>query len=133
MLTHHTITQLKELHLAGMARAFEEQLSQSAATALAFEERLAMLVERELAYRNTRRVDRLLKTARLKFTTACAEDLDYRPGRGLDKRYIARRVRVLRDKLDQMQQRRTVQRRARVRGRLHVVARDVAGRRARLR
>jgi GTP-binding protein HflX len=34
----------------------------------------------------------------------------------LDKRYIARRVRVLKDKLHQMQQRRTVQRRARVRG-----------------
>jgi DNA replication protein DnaC len=89
MLTHHTITQLKELRLAGMARAFEEQLSQSAAAALAFEERLAMLVERELAHRNTRRVDRLLKAARLKFNTACAEDVDYRPGRGLDKRHIA--------------------------------------------
>src|SRR5688572_33341731 len=34
----------------------------------------------------------------------------------LDKRYIARRVRVLKEKLDQMQQRRSVQRRARVRG-----------------
>ena len=34
----------------------------------------------------------------------------------LDKRYIARRVRVLKDKLHQMQQRRSLQRRARVRG-----------------
>jgi len=34
----------------------------------------------------------------------------------LDKRYIARRVRVLKDKLQQMQQRRSLQRRARVRG-----------------
>ena len=34
----------------------------------------------------------------------------------LDKRYIARKVRVLRDKLEQMQKRRSVQRRARVRG-----------------
>lgn len=34
----------------------------------------------------------------------------------LDRRYIGRRVRVLKDKLDQMQQRRAVQRRARARG-----------------
>ena len=34
----------------------------------------------------------------------------------LDKRYIARRMRVLKDKLHQMQQRRSLQRRARVRG-----------------
>jgi GTP-binding protein HflX len=33
----------------------------------------------------------------------------------LDRRYIARKVRVLKDKLDQMQRRRSVQRRARVR------------------
>jgi DNA replication protein DnaC len=89
MLTHHTITQLKELRLAGMARAFEEQLSQSAAAALGFEQRVAMLVERELAYRDTRRVDRLLKAARLKLSSACAEDVDYRAGRGLDKGQIA--------------------------------------------
>jgi len=89
MLTHHTITQLKALRLEGMARAFEEQLAQSAAAALAFEERLAMLVEREIAHRDTRRVDRLLKAARLKFGSACAEDVDYRAGRGLDKRQIA--------------------------------------------
>jgi GTP-binding protein HflX len=34
----------------------------------------------------------------------------------LDRRYIARKVRVLKDKLDQLQRRRSVQRRARVRG-----------------
>jgi len=34
----------------------------------------------------------------------------------LDRRYIARRVRVLKDKLDELQKRRSVQRRARVRG-----------------
>ena len=38
----------------------------------------------------------------------------------LDKRYIARRVRVLKDKLQQMQQRRSLQRRAREIGRAHV-------------
>ena len=42
-----------------------------------------------MACRDTRRVDRLLKAARLKFSSACTEDVDYRAGRGLDKRQIA--------------------------------------------
>lgn len=88
MLTHHTITQLKALRLEGMARAFEEQLAQSAAAALPFEERIALLVERELAQRDTRRLARLLKAARLKVSAACLEDIDYRAGRGLDKRQL---------------------------------------------
>lgn len=89
MLTHQTITQLKTLRLQGMARAFEEQLNHSAAAELAFEERFALLIERELAHRDTRRVERLLKAARLRLSAACPEDLDYRPSRGLDKRQIA--------------------------------------------
>jgi hypothetical protein len=44
MMTHQTVTQLRGLRLDGMARAFEEQLTQPAATGLAFEERFALLV-----------------------------------------------------------------------------------------
>jgi len=40
----------------------------------------------------------------------------------LDKRYIARRVRVLKDKLDQMQRQRSVQRRARARGAVYSIS-----------
>jgi GTP-binding protein HflX len=40
----------------------------------------------------------------------------------LDKRYIARRVRVLNDKLDQMQRQRSVQRRARARGAVYSIS-----------
>ena len=90
MLTEHTLTRLKELRLDGMVRALEEQMTLGAACAeLSFEERFGMLVDRELTHRDSRRMTRLLKQARLKAASACLEDLDYRTGRGLDKRQIA--------------------------------------------
>ena len=89
MLNQHTITQLKALKLDGMAHAFAEQITQRAADDLSFEERLGMLVDRECAHRDSRRIERLLKQARLKVSSACLEDIDYRTGRGLDKRQIA--------------------------------------------
>jgi DNA replication protein DnaC len=89
MLTQHTLTRLKTLKLEGMAKAFEEQLAQPAAATLCFEERFGMLVDRELSFRDSKRIERLLKNAKLKISSACLEDIDYRPGRGLDKRLIS--------------------------------------------
>jgi DNA replication protein DnaC len=89
MLTQQTLTRLRGLKLDGMAHAFEEQLAQPASHSLAFEERFGLLVDREVTWRDTRRVERLLKNARLKFPTACLEDLDTRISRRLDARLIA--------------------------------------------
>jgi DNA replication protein DnaC len=89
MLTQHTLTRLRNLKLDGMARAFEEQLTQPANHSLAFEERFGLLVDRETAWRDTRRLERLLKQAHLKFPHACLEDLDTGAVRGLDARLIA--------------------------------------------
>ena len=89
MLTQQTVTHLRTLRLDGMARAFEEQLTQPLATGLAFEDRFGLLVDRELAWRDTRRLERLLKQAKLKYPDACIEDLDTRSARGLDPRQLA--------------------------------------------
>jgi len=89
MLTQQTLTQLRALKLDGMARAFEEQLTQPASHTLAFEDRFGLLVDREVTWRDTRRVDKLLKQARFKFPGACLEDLDTRIVRGLDARLVA--------------------------------------------
>lgn len=78
MLTQQTVTHLRSLRLDGMARAFEEQLTQPVASGLAFEDRFGLLVDRELAWRDTRRLERLLKQAKLKYADACVEDLDTR-------------------------------------------------------
>ena len=89
MLTQQTITRLHALKLDGMARAFEEQIGQPAAHGLAFEERFGLLVDREAAWRDSRRLERLLKQARLKYPSACMEDIDLRTARGMDVRLLA--------------------------------------------
>ena len=89
MLTHHSLVQMKSLRLDGMARAFEEQLAQPGAAALSFEERIAMIIDREVSFRDTKRVTRLLRQAKLKLGSACLEDVDYRPERGLEKKLLA--------------------------------------------
>ncbi len=89
MLMQQTITHLRALKLDGMARAFEEQGAQPIAHNLSFEERFGLLVDRELAWRDTRRLERLLKLARLKYPGACIEDIDTRAARGLDQRLVA--------------------------------------------
>lgn len=89
MLTHTTTTTLRLLKLAGMAKAFEEQLIQPITQSLSFEERFGLLVDRELTHRDSKRLERLLKQAKLKHASACVENLDYRAGRELDKSLLA--------------------------------------------
>lgn len=88
MLKHHTIDQLRSLRLDGMIAALTDTATQAAAEALSFEERLTLLVQRELDWRDSKRVARLLKAARLKVSAACVEDIDWRAGRGLDRHLI---------------------------------------------
>ncbi|MFN0315711.1 MAG: IS21-like element helper ATPase IstB [Burkholderiales bacterium] len=89
MMNQHTLTQMKSLRLDGMARAFEEQLCTPTAESLPFEERVGLLLDREVTWRDSKRLERLLKSARLKFPQACIEEVDYRASRGLDKRLLA--------------------------------------------
>ncbi len=77
MLMQQTLSQLKGLKLDGMARAFEEQAALTASTSLSFDERFSMVVDREIAWRDTRRLERLLKSAKLKNPQACVEDIEY--------------------------------------------------------
>ena len=88
MMHHHTIDKLKTLRLSGMARALERQLEDPGQQELDFETRLGLLVDQEMIERENRRLNRLLKAAKLR-TTACSEDIDYRPARGLERSQIA--------------------------------------------
>jgi hypothetical protein len=85
MMMNNTLAQLRDLKLAGMATAIEEQLSSSTSTGLSFEERLALMVDREVHQRADKRRAALLKRARLKYPQACIEDVDGRTGRGFDR------------------------------------------------
>ncbi|ATR19160.1 putative ATP-binding protein (plasmid) [Roseomonas mucosa] len=84
MLVHPTHERLIALGLAGMARGFEEQRRSPDIAALTFEERLGLLVDREAAERETRRLATRLKHAALRHN-ASIEDVDLRTPRGLDR------------------------------------------------
>jgi DNA replication protein DnaC len=88
LLNEHTLAQLRGLRLDGMVHAIADQATSAAAAGLAFEERLGMLVQREVDWRDSKRLDRLLKAAKLKVSSACIEDIDWRASRGLDRTLI---------------------------------------------
>jgi DNA replication protein DnaC len=89
MLNEHTLDQLRGLRLDGMVRAIEEQATSTAAAELSFDERLTMVVQREVDWRDDKRVTRLLKAARLKVSAACIEDINWRASRSLDRALVA--------------------------------------------
>lgn len=84
MLTNATLDGLHTLRLPGMARGLAEQREHADYDALGFEERLAMLVDRELTERHNRRLDRMLKAARLR-VAATIEGIDFARPRGLER------------------------------------------------
>lgn len=84
MLTHSTIEGLKTLRLPAMASGLLEQREHPDYHELSFEDRLGLLVERELLQRTNRRLERVLKSAKLR-SGAVVEDLDFSVARGLDK------------------------------------------------
>lgn len=84
MLNHQTIEGLYALKLPAMAAGVAEQAESASHQALTFEERLGLLVDRELAEREGRRLERYLKTAKLR-TSAVIEDVDFRRRRGLER------------------------------------------------
>jgi DNA replication protein DnaC len=89
MLIQPTLDTLNRLKLHGMALALSEQMTNGAVQQLAFEERVALMLEREVSYRENRRLGRLLRYAQLKERAAVIEDIDYRSRGGLDRSQLA--------------------------------------------
>lgn len=84
MLITPLITQLGELRLRGMARALERQQGLPDVHSLPFEDRLGLLIQHEVAERQSSRLAQRLRWAKLG-QPACIEDLDARTPRGLAK------------------------------------------------
>jgi DNA replication protein DnaC len=85
MMQEQTLSRLNLLKLHGMVEALTEQNQNAMYTELAFTERLGMLVDREIAVRDNRRLTNLLRGARLRYSNACVEEIDFRTQRGLAK------------------------------------------------
>jgi DNA replication protein DnaC len=87
MLNEQTFEKLYQMKLNGMAEAFKEQLAQPDINQLSFDERFSLLVDRQWSWKESKRLDRLLRNAKLKLN-ACIEDIDYKRARGIDKSVI---------------------------------------------
>jgi DNA replication protein DnaC len=89
MLIQPSIQKLKALKLFGMAEATQSFADNPQSSALSFDEKLGVIVDHELTQRENKRQTRLLKTARLRTTQACVENINYEHARGLNKSLMA--------------------------------------------
>jgi len=89
MLLHPTLEKLTTMRFTGMAAALDEQMQMDGLDDMAFEERLGILLDREQAVRETRRMMTRLRKAKLR-QQGSVEDIDFRHPRGLDKSLVVR-------------------------------------------
>ena len=80
-----TMDKLRTLRLTALADAWAAQKSRADMSALSFDERLALLVDAEWLSRDNKRLARLLREATLRISSACTENVDTAPSRGLDR------------------------------------------------
>ena len=88
MLDQQTIQTMNAMKLFGMAKSFEERAASPRHDELSNAEFVGLLVEDEKTHRENQRLKRLLKTAKLRFSSACMEDIDYQSSRGLTKQML---------------------------------------------
>jgi DNA replication protein DnaC len=85
MLNETTISTLNALKLFGMAKSLPERLADPSHAELDHTEFVGLLVQDEKTHRENQRLKRILKNAKLRFPSACVEDIDYRHPRDLPK------------------------------------------------
>ena len=89
MLVNPTVTKLEALGLGAMAAGLTHQLETPGTFAeLSFEDRLGLLADAEGDARDSRRLARRLKDAKLRYP-ATIEDIDFRSPRGIDRSLVA--------------------------------------------
>ena len=71
-----------------MQAAFLEQMARHDLDDMTFEDRLALLIDREIAERRSRALQRRLKKAQLRHQDACFEDINLSRPRGLDRSLV---------------------------------------------
>jgi len=88
MLKEPTVEKLNGLHLHAFRAAWEEQGKDAEATRMGFDDRLGMLVDAECLWRENRRLERLMREAKLRMPQACVEGVEYPAARGLEKAVV---------------------------------------------
>ena len=85
MMLEATLSKLSSMKLSGMVEALVEQTQGAIYSDLPFEDRLGLLVDREVTVRDNRKLTNLLRSAKLRYSNACPEEIDFRTPRGLAK------------------------------------------------
>ena len=88
MLNEPTFDKLKKLKVPAMADAWAAQQRDPQFASLAFDERLGLIVDAECVARDNHRMAKTLREAKLRFTQACLEDLDFPARRELDRAQV---------------------------------------------
>ncbi|HEY6728759.1 MAG TPA: IS21-like element helper ATPase IstB [Polyangiaceae bacterium] len=88
MLKEPTLDRLQALRMLAMAAAWDEQQRHAEVQSMTFDERFALLVEAEWVARETKRVGRALKEAKLRISQACIEGVECSARRELDKAVV---------------------------------------------
>ena len=87
-MNESTIRKLSELRLHGMADKLQELAKSPKYTSLTHEELVAHMVDHEYDIRRNRRIEGLLKNAKIKIANACLEDIEYSAKRNIKKEQI---------------------------------------------
>jgi DNA replication protein DnaC len=88
-MIQETIEKMRKMKLYGMSRSFSHATESGSLASLTPDELISLLVENEWDDRQNRRMDRSLRGARFRYK-ATVEELDFRPGRELDKTQLLR-------------------------------------------
>ncbi|HUX55698.1 MAG TPA: IS21-like element helper ATPase IstB [Bacteroidales bacterium] len=89
MSNNHTMEKMKEMRFMGMQRAFETILQTGRNNDLTGDELVSYLVEAEWTDRMNRKTERLIKSARFRYT-AQIENVNYSSPRNIDKNILLR-------------------------------------------
>lgn len=82
------VDKLISVKLNGMVEGLKEQSGNRVYKELSFDERFGMLVDKEIIYRENKRLKMLLSKAHFRYPNACVEDIDFRARRQLEKQFV---------------------------------------------
>ncbi|MEK7376369.1 MAG: ATP-binding protein, partial [Candidatus Margulisiibacteriota bacterium] len=88
MIIEQTLEKLEQMNLHGMSKSFKERITRTDHKDISFEEFFGLIIDDEYMHKQNLRLCRLLKLAKLKFSSACLENIDYRQPRGIIKSRI---------------------------------------------
>lgn len=89
MNPHNTLEKMRAMRLRTMAELYQQSLASNLYNELSLDEVMATLIDAEWEDRRQRKIAGLIKRAGFR-QQASATDIDYHPGRGLDKSLVGR-------------------------------------------